>query len=85
MLCPLLPSLSVGRKTSTVERPRASEGEAVTSGARCGNNGNAPQCDSGRQEQAQTQEPAIETDLPRPENLEEELSLARVLSFSQYA
>ncbi|KAK5601054.1 hypothetical protein CRENBAI_005071 [Crenichthys baileyi] len=63
------------------ETARASEREALTSGTRCGNNGDAPQGDSGRQEQAQTQEPAPETDLPRPENLEEELSLAHLLSF----
>ena len=41
------------------ETARASERAALTSGACYGNNGDAPQGDSGRQEQAQTQEPSI--------------------------
>lgn len=52
---PLLGS-EVGRER---ERAQAGEGAALTSGARIGNNGDVPQGDSGRQEQAQTQEPSI--------------------------
>lgn len=70
----------VGRETAPA-RERERERSPDLRRSR-GNNGDAPRCDSGRQEQAQTQEPASETDLPRPENLEEELSLAPLLSFS---
>lgn len=56
---PALSRLSApGRKVER-ERAWAREGAALTSGARCGNNGDAPHSDSGRQEQAQTQEPSI--------------------------
>lgn len=64
-LCPSSPPCLPRAARSEGEREREpgwGGGQPLTSGTRCGNSGDAPRCDSGRQEQAQTQEPSV---LPR--------------------